>query len=57
MILRPRIDIFPTRRWAGYAALVWVGSQVYCVFFGPSRNGVEDDAKQYVAGVAGRGVE
>ncbi len=54
---RARIEIFPTRRRPGYAAVVWIGLYIYAVFFGPSFLEVRDDAAQYAAAISGRGVE
>ena len=51
MTARPVIETFPTRRWRGHAALVWIGGRVYAVFFGPSLHGVIADAQQYAAGM------
>ena len=50
-------DILPTRRVPGYMALVWMGLQIYAVFFGASRATVEADARQWLAAARTRGVE
>ena len=50
-------DIFPTHRVTGYMALVWIGLQIYAVFFGASRATVEADARQWLAAARTRGVE
>ena len=50
-------DILPTRRVAGYMALVWMGLQICAVFFGARRATVEADARQWLAAARTRGVE
>ena len=52
----PFIETFPTRRWQGHAALVWIAGRVYAVFFGPTLTAVIEDARAYVA-ASRRGVE
>ena len=36
----PFIETFPTRRWKGHAALVWIAGRVYAAFFGPTLTAV-----------------
>ena len=50
-------DIHPTHRVTGYMALVWIGLQIYAVFFGARRATVEADARQWLAAARTRGVE
>lgn len=58
---RPRIELFPTRRWAGFTALVWASDgrrqHVYQAFFGRNADEVMGDARQYAEAMAGYGVE
>lgn len=56
MIHQP-IEVFPTRRWPGFAAIVWIHAHVYSVFFGKSAEDVTEDARQYLAAIGGKGVE
>lgn len=43
------IAIFPTRRWPGHMALIYVGLQVYQVIFGRDREGTRQDAELWLA--------
>ena len=52
----PFIETFPTRRWKGHAALVWIAGRVYAAFFGPTLTAVIEAARAYVA-ASRRGVE
>ncbi len=58
---RARIEIFPTRRRPGYAAVVWAGQsgapRVYQVFFAAQRDDAEADARQYADALLSGGVE
>lgn len=55
------IEVYPTRRWPGFLAIVWHGSwierDVRQVFFGRDRAAVEADAQQYAAAISGPGVD
>lgn len=58
-----RIEVFPTRRFPGWAAVVWGGvsalfkGHVYYVFFGKDREDVTSDAEFYILASGTRGVE
>ena len=55
-----RVEVFPTRRFPGWAAIVWGSASalhVYYVFFGRDKEDVTADAEFYVMAASVKGVE